>query len=82
MALMLAKTYAAFKAAGVADAEAQAAAEEIAGYENRLVSIDGKVAAVESNVRLLTWMVGGIYLIGVPSLWLLLRMAAKVGALG
>jgi hypothetical protein len=79
MALMLAKTYAAFKAAGVPDTEAQAAAEEIAGYETRLISIDNRVI-------LLTWMVGGIYvlltIIGVPSIWLLLRVAAKVGALG
>ena len=31
---MLARTYAAFKAAGVSEAEAQAAAEEIAGFEH------------------------------------------------
>jgi Na+/H+ antiporter NhaB len=72
MALMLAKTYAAFKAAGVPDTEAQAAAEEI--------------AEEISDLRLLKWMVGGIYVlltvIGVPSIWLLLRVAAKVGALG
>ena len=72
MALMLAKTYAAFKAVGIPDAEAQAAAEEIAGEI--------------SDMRLLKWMVGGIYVlltvIGVPSIWLLLRVAAKVGALG
>jgi hypothetical protein len=36
MAIMPAKTYAAFKAAGVSDAEAEAAAEEIAAFENRL----------------------------------------------
>lgn len=39
MALMLAKTYAAFKAAGVSDAEAEAAAEEVASYENRLTQL-------------------------------------------
>jgi hypothetical protein len=74
MPIMLAKTYAAFKAAGVSDAEAEAAAEEIASFETRLSNI-------ESRLLLLTWMVGGIYLIGAPSLWLLLRIAAKVGAL-
>lgn len=72
MALMLAKTYAAFKAAGIPDAEAAAAAEEI--------------AAEISDLRLLKWMVSGIYvlltIIGAPSIWLLLRVAAKVGALG
>ena len=86
MALMLAKTYAAFKAAKVSDAEAQAAAEEIAEYETRLLSIDSKVTTLGGRVTLLTWMVGGIYVlltvIGVPSIWLLLRVAAKVGALG
>ena len=40
MAIMLAKTYAAFKAAGVGDEQAAAAAEELADYENRLTSID------------------------------------------
>jgi hypothetical protein len=72
MAMMLSKTYAAFKAAGVPDAQAQAASEEIAEQI--------------SDLRLLKWMVGGIYAVltifGVPSLWLLLRVAAKVGALG
>jgi hypothetical protein len=51
MAIMLAKTYAAFKAAGVSEVEATAAAEEIAGYENRL-------AKIESDLLLLKWMVG------------------------
>jgi hypothetical protein len=31
---------------------------------------------------LLTWMVGGLYVLGAPALWLLLRVADKVGALG
>lgn len=51
MAMMLAKTYAAFKAAGASEAEASAAAEEIAGYENRL-------AKVELDLAVLKWMVG------------------------
>jgi hypothetical protein len=36
--------------------------------------------------RLLKWMAGGLYallvVLGAPALWLLLRVAAKVGALG
>jgi hypothetical protein len=28
------------------------------------------------------WMVGGVYVAGLPALWLLLRIAAKVGAIG
>jgi hypothetical protein len=72
MPMMLSKTYTAFKAAGVPDAQAQDASEEIAEQI--------------SDLRLLKWMVGGIYAVltifGAPSLWLLLRVAAKVGALG
>lgn len=37
MAIMLGKTYAALKSAGASEEEAQAAAEELADYENRLV---------------------------------------------
>ena len=36
MAIMLAKTYQALKAAGAPEADAIAAAEELAAYENRL----------------------------------------------
>lgn len=63
-----------------------AAAEEVASYENRLASIETKLVKLDGRVDLLTWMVGGIYavlvLIGAPALWLLLRVADKVGALG
>jgi hypothetical protein len=69
---MMGKTYAALKAAGVSDAEAQAAAEELAVHD--------------TDLRLVKWMLGGVYalltIFGAPSLWLLLRVAAKVGALG
>jgi hypothetical protein len=40
-----------------------------------------RLAGVEVDLRLLKWMVAGLYAIGVPALWLLLRIAAKVGAL-
>jgi hypothetical protein len=57
MALMLAKTYAAFKAAGVDEEQAQAAAEELAAFEARFASmessishIDGKMTAIESKI--------------------------------
>jgi len=65
MALMLAKTYAAFKAAGVGDAEAQAAAEELAEFEARFASIesnishmDGKITSIEGKISVLLWAVG------------------------
>jgi hypothetical protein len=66
---MLAKTYAAFKAAGALEEEAQAAAEELADYEARFVSIDTRLSRVETGLDLLrtelktrfavlTWAVG------------------------
>ena len=48
---MLSKTYDAFKAAGAPDDKAREAAEEIAGFEDRL-------HGVESDVKLVKWMVG------------------------
>ena len=53
MAIMLAKTYSAFKTAGVPEAEAQAAAEELAGYENRLGGVENRLAAVENRLEIL-----------------------------
>ena len=44
----------ALKAAGAPEAEAQAAAEEIAGCDNQL-------GAIEADLRLLKWMVGTLY---------------------
>jgi hypothetical protein len=65
MALVLAKTYAAFKAAGVGDDQAQAAAEELGEFETRFVSIesklsqmDGKLTSLEGKVTVLLWAVG------------------------
>ena len=60
MAIMLSKTYEALKAAGAPDDKAREAAEEIAAYDNRLANI-------ESDVRLLKWMMG-LVLAGVLSL--------------
>ncbi len=50
MAIMLAKTYAAFKAAGAPEEDAVAAAEELADYENRLTSIDNRLSIIEARV--------------------------------
>jgi hypothetical protein len=47
MAIMLAKTYAAFKAAGAPEEEAAAAAEELADYENRLIPIENRLSVIE-----------------------------------
>lgn len=51
MALMLGKLYTALREAGADDNRAREAAEEVAGFENRL-------ANVEAKLLLLNWMVG------------------------
>lgn len=50
MAIMLAKTYAALKAAGAPEEDAVAAAEELADCENRLTSIDNRLSIIETRV--------------------------------
>ena len=72
MALQLGALREALLDAGASPAKADEASEEVAGYD--------------SDLKLLKWMVGGVYavliVLGAPALWLLLRVAAKVGALG
>lgn len=58
MAMMLSKTYEALKAAGAPDDKAREAAEEIAGFENRLISIDNRPSRLEAQFSMLQWMVG------------------------
>jgi hypothetical protein len=53
MAIMLAKTYAAFKAAGAPEDDAIAAAEELADYENRLTSIDNTLSSIGARVSII-----------------------------
>ena len=60
--------------AGASPEKANEAAEEVASYENRL-------AGLETKVSVLMVMVGGLYALGAPALWLLLKIASKVGAL-
>jgi hypothetical protein len=71
MALMLAKTYAALRAAGVSEQQAEDASAEIAGYERELSDIKG-------DLRLLKWMVGTHFAV---TLGLLVWVAGKIGAL-
>lgn len=80
MALMLAKTYAAFKAANVPEAEAQAAAEELAGYENRLASIDNKLAGIEGRLTVMLWAVGINAAATFGMLWQLVTTIAQLSA--
>jgi hypothetical protein len=51
MALALMRLYTALKNAGASDTDATAAAEEVAGFENRL-------AKLETDLTVLKWMVG------------------------
>lgn len=47
---MLSKTYEAFRAAGAPDDKAREAAEEIAGFENRLTRLEVMLALVLAGV--------------------------------
>ncbi len=69
MALMLSKTYDAFRAAGAPDDKAREAAEEIAGFEDRLTGI-------ESDLKLLKWMLGFNLALSMAIAALLLRALA------
>ena len=69
MAVMLAKTYEAFKDAGASDEKAREAAEEIAGFENRQ-------AAIEADMKLLKWMLGVNLAFSLAILVILLRPLA------
>jgi hypothetical protein len=75
MALQLGALREALIEAGASPEKANKAAEELAGYESRL-------AGIETKLTVLMWMVGGVYVTGLPALWLLVRIAAKVGAMG
>lgn len=58
MAIMMEKLYDALRAANVPDDKARAAAVEAAHFDNRLNSIDGRLAKVEADLSALKWMVG------------------------
>lgn len=74
MALQLGALRAALLDAGAKPETADRAAEEVAGYDNRLAQMD-------TRLTLLTWMVAGLYAVGAPVVWLLIRVASKVGAI-
>ena len=57
-ATRLSKTYEALVAAGAPDDKAREAAEEIAGFENRLIGIDDPLARLEAGFSMLQWMAG------------------------
>ena len=53
---MLSKTYDALLAAGAPEEKAREAAEEIAGYENRLVKIETELVAIRETMATRTWV--------------------------
>lgn len=57
MAVLLSETYAALKEAGVSDERARAAAEEIAGFEARVVRLEVKTNVVIALNLLLVGLV-------------------------
>jgi hypothetical protein len=57
---MLAKTYAALKEAGASDDTAQAAAEEIAAYEDRLHTIATDIATIKGEIGAVSTKLDGL----------------------
>ena len=79
MTTMISEVYEAFREANVSDERARAAAEAIAAYEARFAAIERRLVVLAWQIGALTAVVAGL---GGPSLWLLLRIATKVGAVG
>jgi hypothetical protein len=74
MTIMITEVYDALLSAGAPEEKARNAAEVLADYDVRLHRI-------ERRLTLLTWQVAGLYALVGPMLWLVIRVAAKVGAL-
>ena len=75
MALQLGALREALIEGGASAEKAGAAAEEVASYENRLAKIEG-------DLSVLKWMLTFNIAMTVGIIWLVLRVAAKAGALG
>ena len=69
MALQLGSLREALIEGGTSPEKAGKAAEEVAGYENRLAGIETKLVALDGKVNLLTWMVGFNLATTVAVLW-------------
>jgi hypothetical protein len=86
MTTMIAEVYDALIEAGASEEKARKAAEAIAGYDDRFNRIELRLGGIDGRLRLMQWQLGAIWavmtVVGIPSVWLLLRIAAKVGALG
>ena len=58
MAVMMGKLYAALREANVPEDKATAAAEEVAGFDNRLAELKGDMVGLKGEVSLVKWMIG------------------------
>jgi hypothetical protein len=72
MALQLGATRDAFLAAGVPADKADAASEELAGFDNR-------IAAIDSRLAVLTWMVGAVITVSLLLLGSMFAVWSKLG---
>ncbi len=79
MTTMGTEVYDALLSAGAPEDKARRAAEVLANYDDRF-------SRIERRLAVLTWQVGVLaavqIAVGAPALWLLVRVAAKVGAVG
>lgn len=82
MTTMITELYDALISAGASEDKARKAAEVVAAYDDRFNRIDLALTEIKSSVRLLQWQLAAVWLVGAPAVWLLLRIGAKVGALG
>lgn len=85
MATMISEVYDALLDAGASEQKARAAAEALASYDSEFHRIDVRLERIEGRLQLLQWQVGALFALfaatTVPTLWLALRIAAKIGAL-
>jgi hypothetical protein len=79
MTTMITEIYEALREAGASEEKAKSAAEAVATYQERF-------GRIERRLGILTWQVGTLTAVvaalGIPALWMLARVAAKVGAIG
>lgn len=68
MALMVGALYDALKDAGVADEKARKAADEVAGFDNWISGLEGRMV-------LLQWMVGTNIALTITVLWRVFSLA-------
>jgi hypothetical protein len=72
MALRMGALYDALRTAqGITEDDARRAAEEVASYDNRMAAIDTRMAV-------LTWMVGFLIALMVGNLWLTVSILARL----